>query len=60
MTAIVASKHFCVVFLQQRAISGIIYLTDIKPVHCSCHEILLNQIFLQLLVCQKCCFFQVT
>lgn len=30
MTAVVASKHFDVVFLQERAISEIIYLTDIK------------------------------
>lgn len=59
LTAVLPSKHFDVVFLQERAISEIIYLTDIKLVHYSGPEFLLNHISLQHLLCQRCFLFQI-
>lgn len=59
LAAVVLSKHFDVVFLQERALSGIIYLSDIKLAHHSSPKFLLNQNLLQPLLWQRCFLFQI-
>lgn len=58
LMVVAASKCFDVVFLQERAVSEMIYLTNIKLVHYNGPEFLLNQTLRQHLLCQRCFLFQ--
>lgn len=60
LAAVVPSERFDVVFLQERAISAIIYLTGIKLARYSGPEFLLNRILSQHHLCQRCFLFQIT
>lgn len=58
LMVVAASKRFDMVSLQERAVSEMIYLTNIKLAHYNGPEFLLNQTLRQHLLCQRCFLFQ--